>query len=155
MAFDLVARSGKPAVWVFEVPPTADERKQLGRGLDLGTLIADGAVGQLPFVPTFAVEQGTRWGDLLWTGDRVKIASERFLQALAPFSGWRSFNVRVLDKRGSAVAGYRGFATVDGVANPDVFNAVDFQHERFRVTDDVMKALRAAGATELVAKRVR
>lgn len=153
MTFELVARRGKLSVWVLEVLPPAKEIRGLGSHLDLSTLVADGDVDQLPFVPTFKLEQGTRWDDLLWTTERTKIASERLLNALAPFNGWRSFDVRIIGRKGVRVSGYHGFATVSGLPNPDVFNAVGFQHETFRVTDDVMEAIRAAGATELIAKR--
>ena len=144
MTFELVARRGKLSVWVLEVLPPAKEIRGLGSHLDLSTLVADGDVDQLPFVPTFKLEQGNRWDDLLWTGERTKIASERLLNALAPFNGWRSFDVRIIGRKGVRVSGYHGFATVSGLPNPDVFNAVGFQHETFRVTDDVMEAIRAA-----------
>ncbi|NYI70959.1 hypothetical protein GGQ54_001519 [Naumannella cuiyingiana] len=100
-------------------------------------------------MPRFVQTHGDRWGDLLWTGERTKIASRRFLDALAGFSGWHDFEVEVVARKGIAREGYRGFAVHGTGPDSDVWNHTSGQNCWFAVSAPVEEALRECGATEL------
>ncbi|MEU2200146.1 hypothetical protein [Isoptericola sp. NPDC019482] len=150
MPYKLVASSGAKDVWVFAHHPGMPELGPfvLPDGRDAYQLIRDGRTTDLPFVPRFVQTHGRRWGDLLWTTEQTKIASQLFVDALEGFSGWHDFDVEVLDRHGRRREGYRGFA-VDGTGSEsDVWNYTGGQNSWFAVSDAVIEALRGRGVTE-------
>lgn len=154
MPYELEARSGSPNAWAVPHHPGMPEFGEflLPDGRDARDLIADGDTADLGFTPTFLKEHGNRFGDLLWTTSRSKVASDRFITALAGFAGWKSFPVRLTQRRGEDIPGYAGFAVLPGSA--DVFLTTNFQHESFGVSDAVMAALREAGVDGFKARRI-
>lgn len=152
MPYELVARSSH--AWLVADHPGAPELGpyRLPDGRDAYDLIDDGDTDHLGFTPRFVRQNGTRLGDLVWSTGSVKIASDRFVAALTGFDGWKRFTIRAETSRGVEIPGYSGFAVVPG--GTDVFLTSAGQNEAFGVSDDVMAALRDAGATEYKAKRI-
>ena len=118
-------------------------------GRDITHLIGDGDLDQLPFPVWFKpFNSGKRLSDLLWTGGvGAKLASCRFVEVLNDIgaSGWRAFEVPVLDRTGTPIEGYVGFATTGGGDDLDVSHINGFQNFCFRVKPHVLDALLAAG----------
>ncbi len=155
MPYELVARAGTASAWAFpdnpgqpELGPFKDEQ-----GRDIDQLIANGDVADLGFVPTFRKKHGSRFGDLLWTSCEIKVASVAFINALSGFSGWRSYPIQYLDRKGNAIEGYMGFAVEEG--SGDVFHSLGFQHWSFGISDEAMDSLRDHGVTGFIAKKIQ
>ena len=62
----------------------------LGNYMTADILIADGRTEALGFTPRLRLRnRGTRFGDLLWTGEDIKLASTRLVDALS-LNPWTS-----------------------------------------------------------------
>lgn len=157
MAYLLQARSTTRDVWVRHHHDGQFVRGQwqLPDGRDLYDLIAAGDTAQLGFVPRFVRDnRGTRVGDLLWTTGMSKIASRRFVDVLESIdaTGYRTFPVDVLNRDGSSLGDFVGFAVIDGDPARDLRFSNGFQTFRCRASDRVVDALRTAEVTDLSIK---
>lgn len=120
-------------------------------GEDIRELIADGRTDRLDFRPRFTQSNSGRVGDLLWTGDKTKVASLRFVDVLASIraTGYRTFPVDVLGRGGRPLGDFVGLAVLDDDTTKDLHFSTGFQFWSFAATDLVVEALREAGVTDL------
>jgi hypothetical protein len=65
----------------------------------------------------FHHDEGTKLKDFVGTTCLLNIVSDRFVDALAPFSGWTTYEVEIYDKTGDLVPGYHGLA-ITGRSGP-------------------------------------
>lgn len=110
-----------------------------------------GRVDQLPAEPTYTRQnRGKRFGDLLWTTGRTKIASDRFVSVLreAGATGYSTFPVTVRGTAETATQRYRGLV-VFGQAGDDCFALYPSeQHWTFGITGALLRDLHAAGVDD-------
>jgi hypothetical protein len=116
-------------------------------------LLVEGRFDEIPYVIWFApFNRGKRFGDMLWTGGRLKIVSVRMVRALESVeaTGYRTFKVDVRDHTNSSLDGYVGFAT-DPAPGTDIQNLLEqtVQNMAFIAKRHVVEALRAHGADQL------
>lgn len=115
--FRVTARSGRSWLWV------GCEELRTAAGVLVGDTgpstfwelehrVVNGDTGELLAPPVFLpLNHGTKRGDLLWTGGRPPLASDRFVAALreAGCTGFETYDVEVRYRRGTPVPGYQGF----------------------------------------------
>ena len=147
----IAARSGPAYLWAFPDFPGQPEYGEYvlpEHSRDPRDMVADGDVENLGFVPCFRqAGRGRKVGDLVWTGCDIKIASDRFLAVLREqdATGYRTFPVTVVPRRGGAFQGFTGIAVLDGSPEHDL-RWLAGQSHRMLVSDRIVAALKQAGA---------
>ena len=86
-----------------------------GKKWDQEDQLARGEYERIIFPVVFQYECGRKWCDVLDTGwPGFYVISDRMKKVLEEhgLTGWGTFPVRILDKKGSEVSGYHGFSTL-------------------------------------------
>ena len=147
--YEVKARSATRDAWVTVVHETQPEFVPwlLPDGQNVSVLIADGRTEALGFTPRLRLRnRGTRFGDLLWTGEDIKLASTRLVDALSLFNagGWSSFEIELVDKKGVPIGGFVVFAVDRSELDvqSDIFPVSAGPYYGFGVIDRLMQFLR-------------
>lgn len=128
-----------------------DGKPQLGPwtlpdGRDIIDEILEGRADTLPFPIWARIYQGTRIGDMLWTGGLGLIASTRLVTILEDLSttGYATYPLDVRHRDGSPLPGFTGFRTTSDTPDTDVTRLDRSGRISFYTTDRIANALRTA-----------
>jgi hypothetical protein len=140
------ASSGRGAAWVNLKLPEAFAAPE--HVAEIHEKIQWGDVEKLGFSILYRqVNQGSNFGDLLWTTGATKIASATFIATLSHVSatGYSTFPLTVLKRGGAPALGYSGLVVTGGPSDDLHLLDPGQQWWRFGVSDSLLAALTSAG----------